>query len=662
MIDLIAETASFNSNMKKASATLNSEAARMRSALQSIETNIESVKNAGKALIAAELTQQLLSTTSAALDYASSLGETAQQLGVTTQDLQVFRYAATQVGIEQEEMDKSLAKLTKTLGMAQLGSKSAAEVFEALGVKVRDSNGHFRTTSDVLPDLANAIGAITDPARRAAIETELFGKAGQKLDTLLADGADGIDQLRVAAKNLGIVLSDDQIQQADATADKLAELKLVLESRIAGVVAENSGAIYKFADALAELADKSLKVIQAWSNNRNLRGLFLANSPQAATNLLGSDSGRQALLAETDRRIDANIANRAAGRGDPALLDREFRALNRIRNTTLSVDRNRARGPAPIAPAHIAIDGLEGSGPGGGGRSRSGGGGRSAAAEAERLKREAEAAQRELSAMFDRFLADHDPAQKALNDFADKMEEIDKLAKAGFLSSDVAGAAKMQLDLGGLGSGTLLPDWDKQFADIQDQLRSFANQGKSDAEEFKTGWQDAAQGTLSALDRLSYGVQNGGVLDVFQGLLDLFLQLGSIGVFGKGLQTNLKAGRGFAGGGYTGNGGIGDVAGVVHGREYVFDAAATSRIGVANLDRIRRGEGARMASDMGARADRAMAGVSPSRVEVVPSPYFDAVVRGHAAAVAAPAATGAALAGADLAQQRMTRRARNRLR
>lgn len=46
---------------------------------------------------------------------------------------------------------------------------------------------------------------------------------------------------------------------------------------------------------------------------------------------------------------------------------------------------------------------------------------------------------------------------------------------------------------------------------------------------------------------------------------------------------------GFQQGGYTGNGGVSDVAGVVHGREYVFDAAATSRIGVPTLEAIRSG-------------------------------------------------------------------------
>lgn len=52
----------------------------------------------------------------------------------------------------------------------------------------------------------------------------------------------------------------------------------------------------------------------------------------------------------------------------------------------------------------------------------------------------------------------------------------------------------------------------------------------------------------------------------------------------------MRSDRGFRGGGYTGNGGVNDIAGAVHGREFVFDANATARIGPANLEAARRGQ------------------------------------------------------------------------
>ena len=54
---------------------------------------------------------------------------------------------------------------------------------------------------------------------------------------------------------------------------------------------------------------------------------------------------------------------------------------------------------------------------------------------------------------------------------------------------------------------------------------------------------------------------------------------------------------GFREGGYTGNMGISDVAGVVHGKEFVFDADATARIGVQNLEAMRRGQQAPAAAN-----------------------------------------------------------------
>lgn len=53
---------------------------------------------------------------------------------------------------------------------------------------------------------------------------------------------------------------------------------------------------------------------------------------------------------------------------------------------------------------------------------------------------------------------------------------------------------------------------------------------------------------------------------------------------------------GFATGGYTGNMGRGDVAGVVHGQEYVLNAAATKRVGVDTLNAINSGQSLEKAS------------------------------------------------------------------
>lgn len=56
--------------------------------------------------------------------------------------------------------------------------------------------------------------------------------------------------------------------------------------------------------------------------------------------------------------------------------------------------------------------------------------------------------------------------------------------------------------------------------------------------------------------------------------------------------------QGFKTGGYTGSMGVNDIAGVVHGQEYVFDAQATKRIGVDNLNAMRRGDAPKGGGDV----------------------------------------------------------------
>lgn len=68
--------------------------------------------------------------------------------------------------------------------------------------------------------------------------------------------------------------------------------------------------------------------------------------------------------------------------------------------------------------------------------------------------------------------------------------------------------------------------------------------------------------------------------------------ISTVAMEGASIISSLKAvaGQGFKQGGYTGSMGVNDVAGVVHGQEYVFDAKATREIGVGNLEAIRSGK------------------------------------------------------------------------
>ena len=91
---------------------------------------------------------------------------------------------------------------------------------------------------------------------------------------------------------------------------------------------------------------------------------------------------------------------------------------------------------------------------------------------------------------------------------------------------------------------------------------------------------------------------------------------------------------GFKEGGYTGSIGVNEVAGVVHGREYVMDANATARIGVANLQALQAG--AANVQRNGEQAGAASVGSAPAAAPapIVNVPFNAVVVQSKEAALA----------------------------
>lgn len=269
-VTLSADTAAFSTGMKRAE----------RQATQSssvIQKQLGQVKQAAIGFAAGFSLVKLVEVGKRALEYAGSLAEVAQQLGLTTRELQVFRFAGSQVGITTEEMDKAMAKLTANIGKAAAGSQQQAKFFSAMGINIRDASGHIKGAGVVTLELADKLAKVRDPAQRAAAEVTAYGKAGQRLDTLLSGGSKAINELAAAAEKMGLVLSDSQIQQADQLADKLSALKQVLEARIAGAVADNANAIYTLADAFSRVAAATIR--------------FLASNPGKAATLLGTLAG-----------------------------------------------------------------------------------------------------------------------------------------------------------------------------------------------------------------------------------------------------------------------------------------------------------------------------------------------------------------------------------
>jgi Phage tail lysozyme len=116
--------------------------------------------------------------------WSHTLVQTADNIGITTQNLQQFQNATRLAGGNADDMTGSLKALHDNMADFNIGRGSAAETAQMmnyLGVSMKDANGHLRDAGDVMKELIPKIAALRDPADRARIANGLLGASGDKL-------------------------------------------------------------------------------------------------------------------------------------------------------------------------------------------------------------------------------------------------------------------------------------------------------------------------------------------------------------------------------------------------------------------------------------------------------------------------------------------------
>lgn len=75
---------------------------------------------------------------------------------------------------------------------------------------------------------------------------------------------------------------------------------------------------------------------------------------------------------------------------------------------------------------------------------------------------------------------------------------------------------------------------------VREEFEKLQLKAHEKSKQISRSFREMSEDVASSLDRLVNGIQNGGFLNILGGVIDLILQLGSIGVFGKGFAANLN--------------------------------------------------------------------------------------------------------------------------
>lgn len=195
-----------------------------------------------------------------AMEMADTLQKQADIAGVSTTALQQYSYAAKQAGSSAESMTTGLSKLTENAYNAYAGNKKLAEGFQVLGVNLRDANGNFRNTNDIVNETIGKLADLENPAQQSALAVQLLGKGGRDLVPMLRGGSGAINEMRNEAVELGQVLSEDAIKNLDKMGDNLDMLGNKLKVQLAEAVNLAMPSLELFADGLSKIINKASEV------------------------------------------------------------------------------------------------------------------------------------------------------------------------------------------------------------------------------------------------------------------------------------------------------------------------------------------------------------------------------------------------------------------
>lgn len=166
---------------------------------------------AALAAAVAEVEKKLVDLTLEQSKHATEVTNLSRTMGMTTEAYQEWDYVLKTVGSSAEAAQGDISKLAEKAQDAATGSGEAAELFAQLGIKVKDSQGTFKSQSELFDEVITKLSRMKDETERNAIASKLLGSTGEKIIPLLDKGAAGLEESKKMAHEFGVVMDEEAL-------------------------------------------------------------------------------------------------------------------------------------------------------------------------------------------------------------------------------------------------------------------------------------------------------------------------------------------------------------------------------------------------------------------------------------------------------------------
>ncbi|WP_026479334.1 hypothetical protein [Ahrensia sp. 13_GOM-1096m] len=485
-----------------------------------------------------------ISGAKSALEDFDKVAKSAKLSGLGTDLYQSLVFGADLAGVAVGDVDKAMQSFRRNSALAATDQGTLFTVLQKVNPELLKQIQASGTQEEKLKLVSNALQQAKSETDRVAIATAAFGRNGQALIPVLQGGATGLMEMEREAKNLGIVIDRDLLARSEELTDELSIASKVMDvefksalidlapvlvdiARIAGSVASG---IRSITDAMRGLSEKSTQSLKRQLDGLN-KNIDARNNPQGLTFTMPG----------------ARSVDDMQGEADQIMKELKRRTLEGMRPQLEQLK-------AQNSPTDIGTIG---------GGSSDGRGGSTRNASAQAAIREADA----VKTLIAELQAEYDAI--GMTDTQRKVADAQRRAGSAATQEQSAQIANLVTKI--------------------EQERAAIEANNEAIEARRESMQYLFEGGLSALESVVTGADDAG--EAFKRLaLDIAKAAAQAALFNKGPLAGLFGGGGFSAvsvigsglglfssGGYTGNASRDTATGIVHGQEFVANAAATAK-------------------------------------------------------------------------------------
>lgn len=193
-------------------------------------------------------------------DFGDRIDKMSQKIGMSRKNFQEWDYIMSQNGGDVETLKMGFKTLTTQIEGVQKGSKDSINAFKALGVNVKDNTGKFRDQNDIFNDTVRALQKIKNPTQKAIYANRLFGRSATELRPLLNQEAEAIDNLRQKANSMGLIISDEDVDNARDFQDTMDTFSRFFQAKFATIMMKLMPELSKTLEDLIKFANENQDV------------------------------------------------------------------------------------------------------------------------------------------------------------------------------------------------------------------------------------------------------------------------------------------------------------------------------------------------------------------------------------------------------------------